>query len=308
MKIQFKTNAPLSNWLHWVGQSLLVAILTASLLTACTPAVDPATEPGNGGTSPRDTTVTKPGNSTTTPPGSATGSPSDGPVGVFKTFRISWSPTDFQEIQFDAADKPVRYSSKNLYVMGGNSIVQQRTYQFRYGSNGDVYQVDRVEGGYLRYTYQNNQISRVDEYTAKDRLSVSRTYQYSATNQLVQLDESFVLEKRETRKTYQYDARGNLTLLSEFVRSPADGTYRLDTTTAFEEYDAGRHVENLLSEFPFLPGVTFRTNNYGRKIGRYRDGSEISRDTYTYTYNGQGQPTQQIRRNTGGTLTATYTY
>lgn len=282
--------------------------MIAMLVTACQHPVDPVQKPGTVGTPPRDSTTTKPGSTTSTPPGSATSTPSDGTVSVFRTLRITYAPTDFQEIQYDADGKPVRYASRMVYILGGNSIIQQRAYQFLYQANGAVNQLTIDGGGYLRYSYENNRISHVDEYTAKHQLVVIRMYQYSATNQLMQVDENFVRDKRETRKTYQYDSRGNLTLHSEFVKSPANGTYGLDAVTAFEEYDGGKHVENLLAEFPFLPGVTFRVNNYGRKIVRYKDGSEISRETYTYRYDKNGYPTQRVSHNAGGTLTATYTW
>ncbi|GAB2595968.1 hypothetical protein [Spirosoma areae] len=284
-----------------VPVQIAFALLIALLAAACHHPVDPARESGTVGTPPRDSTITK--------PGSSTGTPSDGTVRVFKTLKIAWSNTDFQEIQFDAADKPVEYTSQYL-ANQGTGRVQRTVYQFLYGPDQRLNRVNIVGGGYVQYHYEGNQVARTDEYSsAGERLKLHQ-YGYSPTNQLLQVDtEDRFNGLQETRQTYQYDSRGNLRVVSQFVKSPASGNYALETTTHYGNYvDDGKHVENLLTTYPYLPDVTFRVSNYGTKIVRYKDGSEISRETFVYTYNEQNYPIQRVSRSAGGTLTATYSY
>ena len=274
-----------------------IALILAIVTMNCHRPVDPVKETGGVGMNPSDSTITKPGNSTST----------DGPIGVFKRLKISWAPTDFQEVQFDADNRPVQYISQALYNQGTGDV-QRHVYQFLYQPNGDVYQVTLDGKGYLSYLYEHNRISRIEEYTAKQQLVVVRSYQYSATNQLIQVDEHYIADKKETRKTYDYDARSNLHHVTEFTKSPATGAYVLEMTTTYDDYDDGKHVENLLAEYPFLPGITFRANNYRRKVVRYKDGTELSQVRYQYQYNSQGYPVQQTVSEYPNSRTATYTY
>ena len=290
-------------------KTILITLLIAMLAIACQQPVDPVKESGAVSTPPRDSTITKPGSSTSTPPGSSTGTPSDGTVRVFKALKIAWSTTDFQEIQFDAADKPVQYASQ--YVANqGTGRVQRSVYQFLYGPDQHLNRVNIVGGGYVQYLYAGDRVTRTEEYSsAGERLKLHQ-YRYSATNQLLQVDtEDRFNGLQETRKTFQYDSRGNLRVVSQFVKSPASGDYALETTTHYGNYlDDGKHVENLLTTYPYLPDVTFRVSNYGTKIVRYKDGSEISRETFAYTYNEQNYPIQRVSQSAGGALTAIYSY
>lgn len=216
--------------IHWL---FIVAIaLLLMLLTGCKHDVDPekrpdpiSNPPSSGTTSPGSGTTTQPDNATSTPPGSSTGN--DGPVHAFRTFRITYATNDFQEVQYDAADQPVYYQSQATTMQGGNGMVLQRQFQFIYQANGQLQQVTQVGGNYFVYQYgPSNQISRVDEYTAKGRPLITRTYQYAANGQLVQLNHASQTDNYVARKTYQYDALGNLTTYTDWIKLPGKDEYR----------------------------------------------------------------------------------
>ncbi len=286
-------------------------VLAAALLaTAChRSSVEPIKLPGDTGSVPGDSTGSKPGTPNGPLPGDSTGPKPGGPVGVFKTLKIAWSSRDFQEINADAEGKPVQYTSQ--YVASQSTGRVQRTvYQFLYGPDQRLNRVDIAGGGSVRYLYEGDRVTRTEEYSSAGKRLNVHGYAYSTTNQLLQVDtENRTNGLQETRQTYQYDSRGNLRVVSQFVKSPASGDYALETTTHYGNYlDEGKHVENLLTTYPYLPDVTFRVSNYGTKIVRFKDGSEISRETFVYAYNGQGYPTQCVRSGPGGTLTSTYSY
>lgn len=278
---------------------ILIVLLGALLTQACQRHVDPTNESGNTGKPSIDSIITKPGSS----------SGPDGQVGVFKTFKIIWAATDHQTIQSDAAGKPVQYTSQYLYNQE-TGAVQRVVYQFIYGSNGRLDRVNTVGGGYVLYKYEDKTggpVLYTEEYAANGDPLILRAYSYSDDNRLIGINQRHADGSPPTRRTYQYDVRGNVSLVADFVMN-RQFKYVLETTTSFQNYDDGEQVENLLTEFPFLPGVTFRTNNYRTKVVRYKDGREISRETYAYVYNEQGLPTKKVRHVKGSTLTASYTY
>jgi hypothetical protein len=308
---------------------LALATMMALIVAACNrSATELVPAAGNSGKPAGDSTGTNPGNnkpdgdSTGTNPGKPSDRPSDktgtkpdDPVGIFKSLKISYASSDFQEIQSDANGKPVQYTSQYL-ANQGTGQVKRTVYRFQYGSDARLSRVDQtiqtgnnpVSGSYVLYQYEGNKVVRTDEYSTAGNPLASRTYHYSAGNQLVQIDEKNTLSKVELRKTFQYDGLGNLIIFAEFTKGSPEGGFVLETTTSFEGYDHQKHVENLLTTFPFLPNVTFRVNNYHTKIVRYKDGSEISRETVDYAYDANGYPTQKTVNGNGGTLTGKYTY
>ncbi|MBD2703076.1 hypothetical protein IC229_20685 [Spirosoma sp. BT702] len=278
---------------------ILIVLLGELLIQACQHRVGPTNEPGSIGHPSNDSIISKPGNS----------DGPDGQVGVFKTLKIARTDTDYQMIQFDAARKPVQYVNQHV-VDQETGAVRRSTYQFLHGLDGRLYRVNTVGGGYVVYLYGDNAggpVLSTEEYDGKGEPLVLRAYSYSGDNRLIAIDQRRDDGSPPTRRTYQYDSRGNLSLISDFVMD-TQFRYVLETTTSFEDYDNGIQVENLLAEFPFLPGVTFHRNNFCTKVIRYKDGREISRETATYTYNKQGLPTQKVSRVRAGTLTTTYTY
>ncbi|GAB3945154.1 hypothetical protein GCM10028805_13780 [Spirosoma harenae] len=295
-----------ANQVHWRCQQILAAILVL-FVTACqNPITDPIpTEP----TKPDSSTITQPGN-TTTAPGNTTATQPIDSTKATQRVKISWSDNDFQEILYDATALPVQYTSQ--YVDNqGTGHVRRYVYKLRYNPDKHLTRMDVIgEAGssYTTYQYTGNQVSQTSQYAADGRLVSTCTYQYAAPNRLSQVDETSVFNQAAERRTYQYDATGNLSLLSTYTKEATSDTYVLQHTLAFTEYDSQRDVENLLVHMPLLPGVSFRTNNYGLKILRDKSGRELSRERYTYAYNEQGYPIKQIRTGPGGSLTATYTY
>ena len=294
---------------------LALSFLLALFMTACQhPATEPTpanpTKPGSStATQPGNTTATQPGNTTTTPGSSTATQPADS-VSAHKKVKISWSANDFQEILYDAAGLPVQYASQ--YVDNqGTGHVRRYVYKLRYSAQKQVTRMDIIgEAGssHVTYQYTDGQVTQTSQYTADGHLLSTCTYQYSAPNRLSQVDETHVFSSAAERRTYQYDAAGNVSLLSTYAKEAASGTYVLQHTLSFTEYDTKRDVENLLFHLPLLPNVTFRTNNHGLKILRNRDGRELSRERTTYVYNERDYPIQQVRTGSGGSLTATYTY
>lgn len=236
-------------------------------------------------------------------------------IGVYHNTKITWSPTDFQEIQTDAAGTPVQYTTQYQAIQGSDQV-RRTTFQFQYNSEQHLNRVDQtIQFGtnaaiksYILYHYEGNQVARTEEYASSGKRVASRTYQYNANRQLTQIDENLLNSQMTLRKTYQYDNRGNLTVVSDFVRNAQNDGFTLETTTQYDNYDNQKHVENLLTTTPFLPGVTFRKNNYQTKTVRHRDGTILSRETVRYTYNEQGYPTERTLRGPGGSLTSTYSY
>lgn len=302
-----------------------LVILTALTIAACNrSATELSPLPGDSGkpstdttTAPNkpdgDSTVTNPGKPADPKPGDSTGT--GDPVSVFKSLKIAYSSIDFQEVQHDANGTPVQYTSQYLYNQGTGDV-RRLVYRFQYGADQRLNRLDQAfflgrnqyASTYTLYHYAGNQVARTEEFAVDGTLLVSRTYQYSAAGKLVQLDHKSRNSKNALRRTFQYDGAGNLTTVSDFYNSALDGSYVLETTTTYGDYDNQKHVENLLSTTPFLPAVTFRVNNYHTKVVRYKDGKEISRETVDYAYNAEGEPTQRTTSGAGGKLTATYTY
>ncbi|MGV3556900.1 hypothetical protein [Larkinella arboricola] len=307
-----------------LGKFALV-IMAALTVAACNhSATELAPRPGDSGKPSADTvktpgkpqvdtTTTNPGKPSGPKPGDSTGT--GDPVSVYKSMKISYSALDFQEIQYDATGTPVRYTTQYMYNQGTGDV-KRTVYSLQYGADQRLNRIDQtlylgnkqIATTYTLYHYTGNQVDRTEEFAVDGTLLVSRTYRYSAAGQLVQLDQKSRNSKNALRRTFQYDGKGNLTTMSDFYNVAPDGGYALELTFTFEDYDNQKHVENLMATTPFLPAVTFRTNNYHTKIVRSKDGKEISRETVDYVHNAKGLPTQRVTSGAGGKLTATYTY
>ncbi|MFC5408779.1 hypothetical protein ACFPMF_05640 [Larkinella bovis] len=297
-----------------VGKMLTLALLLG--ITACNRTTNDLISPQPSGGSPKDSlSVQLPDKH---PTDDLSGSPTDqnpDPVSVYQRTRITWAPSDYQEIRRDAAGVPVHYTSQYLYAMGTDQV-RRTDYQLQYDSAQRLTRVDQsIQIGknpatrlYTLYQYEGNQLTGSEEFSSAGYRLASYSYQYSAPNQLRQIEETHYNSQKQSRKTFQYDGQGNLTTLSIYWKSVQDATYKLETVTHFEQYDNQKNVENLFTLFPLLPGVQFRANNYQTKIVRAKDGTELSRETVRYLYNEQGYPTQKTVTGAGGSLTATYSY
>ena len=184
-------------------------------------------------------------------------------------------------------------------------------YNLHYSAQQQLIRMDvtgEAGNSYATYQYSGSQVSQTSLFTADGHLLSTCMYQYAGPNQLSQVDEVNAFSNKAERRTYQYDAAGNLSVLTTYAQQAVTGSYVLQHTLSFSDYDTQHDVENLLFHLPLLPNVTFRTNNHGLKVLRDPSGRELSRERTTYQYNEQGYPVQQTRTGPGGALTAWYSY
>lgn len=239
--------------------------------------------------------------------------PSNDSIYAFKKTKISWSDTDYKEVEYDAANVPIRYTTQNLYIQNTNQV-RKVVYNFLYASTNRLARLEASNGSYVTYTYDGDKVKLTQEFSPNGTLTTTYTYQYSPDNKLARVDmaQGEGLNKTETARTFAYDTRGNLTEVVDLSKDDLTGGYREELITRFAGYDSNRNVSNLWQLYPFLPNVTFQQNNPSTvtQFTTGPDGQEtqIHQSVYTYQYNGQKYPTAHTQTDAGGTLTATYSY
>ncbi len=231
-------------------------------------------------------------------------------VSSVRKLRITWAPTDYQELELDARGLPLHHTSQYLYNMGTGAVKRHEN-RFIFDEHK---RLNRVETKFLgnistsRYFYEGSHISWVEVYAPAGNLTAVHRFQYAADNRLKQMETYRPLSQSETLLTYTYDGKGNVTQVQEWMKDPKTGTYSLEFSTTYGDYDDQKHVEHLLAVDPFLPNVPLRVNNYRLKVVSGRQGKELSRETFSYVYNAQGFPTEKVKYGPGGTSRAVITY
>ncbi|MVM36302.1 hypothetical protein GO755_40230 [Spirosoma sp. HMF4905] len=233
-------------------------------------------------------------------------------ISVFKRVKISWAATDYKEVEYDAANTPIRYTAQNLYNQGTGEVLKV-VYNFVY-SGKQLTRLDVSNGSSVNYTYDGDKVVRTEEFNSKGKLIITRLYDYSFENRLKRVDEATGEgdKKMETARTFTYDNKGNLTQLVDLTKDAQTGVYKVELVTRYSDYDSYKNTTNLWTIYPILPNVTFQVNN-PTTITQYiegQDGAEMPfhRKQYTYRYNAKGYPVSHTETDAGGPLTATYTY
>ncbi|GAB4041700.1 hypothetical protein [Spirosoma gilvum] len=233
-------------------------------------------------------------------------------ISVFKKTKISWSDTDYKEVEYDAANVPIRYTTQSLYIQSTNQV-RKVVYNFLY-TNNRLTRLEASNGSYVIYTYEGNNVKLTQEFSSSGKLTGMYAYQYSPDNKLTRVDitQGEGLNKTEIARTFAYDAKGNLTQTIDLSKDDQTGGFREDLVTRFAGYDSHKNVSNLWTLYPFLPNVTFQVNNPSTitQFATGPDGKEmqIHQSVYTYQYNGQKYPIAHTQTDAGGTLTAAYSY
>ncbi|GAB4037480.1 hypothetical protein [Spirosoma jeollabukense] len=233
-------------------------------------------------------------------------------INVFNRVKMSWAPTDYKEVEYDASKKPIRYTQQNLYNQGTGEV-RKVVHNLIY-SGMQLTRLDVSDGSYVTYSYDGDKVSRTEEFSANGKLVATRTYQYFPDNRLKRMDEINLggARKVETAMTFAYDNKGNLIQLVDLTKYPETGTYQVEMVTRYTNYDSKKNVSNLWALYPLLPNVTLQVNN-AATVTQYLegpDGAEMLFHTsqYVYQYNAQDYPTSHTHTDSGGVLTATYSY
>ncbi|GAB4006446.1 hypothetical protein GCM10028808_08460 [Spirosoma migulaei] len=249
--------------------------------------------------------------SNTVLPDTTPGKPTDS-ISVFKRVKISWTNTDYKEVEYDAGNKPIRYTRQSLYNEGTGEVLKV-VYNLIYSST-QLTRVEASNGSYVTYSYDGNKVSRTQEFTKMGKLLTTRQYTYSSENRLIRLDETRGegASTVETARTFTYDAKGNLSQVVNLAKDAQTGVYQIDYITRFSDYDSHKNVTSLWTIYPLLPNVTFQLNNPATitQYSQGQDGAEIQlhRSQYVYQYNAEDYPVSHTETYPGGTQTATYTY
>ncbi|MBD2757172.1 hypothetical protein [Spirosoma validum] len=238
--------------------------------------------------------------------------PNDEVISVFKKTKVSWSNTDYQEVDYDASLTPVRYTRQNLYAQSTNQV-RKVIHDLIY-SDKQLTRVNASNGTYVLYSYEGDQVSRTQEFSPAGKLLTTQTYLYSLDNRLHRIDATQAIGAGaiETSKTFGYDAKGNVTQVIEAIKDGQTGAYRVQWVTRYSDYDASKNVSSLWTLYPLLPTVVLQANNPGA-IATYvagPDGAEklLQRVSYSYSYDEQGRPVTHTQTGPGGTLRAAYSY
>ncbi|MBC7923838.1 MAG: hypothetical protein H7Z75_22410 [Ferruginibacter sp.] len=215
-----------------------------------------------------------------------------------KLSKIVWGPNDYQEFTYNTRGQIVRYVSQWTYIDDGSGATKKMTADFQYDHTSHLAKVIFGGGFYVKYHYQGNVLKKSEEYTSKDRLALTHTYQFGigqrVTEVLTQVHDPLEEAVSQIKKTYAYDGRGNVIQEKVYGKlSPREAFY-LSTITAYEDYDQQQTTGNLTDFFPYLPQAKMNVNNPGKQTVLGSDGSTVlSVRTFTYQYNQKGYPTQR---------------
>ncbi|PQA54550.1 hypothetical protein C5O19_22655 [Siphonobacter curvatus] len=193
----------------------------------------------------------------------------------------------------------------------GTGDVKRHENRFVYDENQRLIRVETTYLGKVstsKYFYEGDQIHRVEVYAPAGNLTAIHRFLYTSDNRLKQTETDRPLSKSIIRLTYTYDRKGNVTEVIEGVKDPQMDTYVRQFSITYGDYDDQKYVEHLLTGEPFLPNVPLQVNNYRLKVVSDRNGKELSRETFSYTYNEQGLPTEKVKHGPGGTSRASITY
>lgn len=249
--------------------------------------------------------------SNTLPPDTTPGTPTDS-ISVFKRVKISWTDTDYKEVDYDAANKPIRYTRQSLYNLGTGEVIKI-VYNLIYSST-HLTRIEASDGTYVTYSYNGNKVSHTEEFAKTGDLIARRQYIYSPENRLIRLEEmrGEGPTSIETARTFSYDTKGNLTQVANLAKDAQTGVYQVDYMTRFSDYDSHKNVTSLWTIYPLLPNVTFQLNNPGTitQYSQNQDGTDVllHRSQYVYQCNAEGYPVSHTETNSAGIQTATYTY
>jgi len=179
-------------------------------------------------------------------------------------------------------------------------------YAFAY-NNGKITEVAGA-GHKWKYTYTGNLVSSIE--VALTNNAIVRKYEYSYTNGklMVQTEYASTLQGGlvpETKVSYAYTPAGNVSKSETFdyVNNAWLKSEEVRVTAYDSKQNASIHYEN----FPYLPNITFLTNNPLIEEHRTGNGSLYATVNYEYTYDNSGRvATRKMKHNVVGFPEAIY--
>ncbi|MDB5246033.1 MAG: hypothetical protein JWQ40_427 [Segetibacter sp.] len=202
------------------------------------------------------------------------------------------STTDFINYEYDSSGQVTKYITQWQNVGG---TVSRLTNVYKYAGKKLVKSSN--ESGYGTYTYAGDLISRSEHFAANGKKISSLTYSFNAAGQLTEVTEQianpFDDAPMATRISYQYYANGNLSRLDFAHRKETTGSFIINFSKVFVEYDNKPNPEPDGVIGNFLPGVILLINNPVRINNLSADGSPMGYSRYEYSYNEKGLPTRR---------------
>lgn len=214
------------------------------------------------------------------------------PIPAMKVTKITSGAVDFQLFEYGANGQLLKYISQ--WKNGGgslNKIIHTMEY------NGDRLQKVSNDVGYTIYTYQNNLVSKAENFFINGKKLSTLLFTYNAQNKLDYLVEQIAFPvaggAEETKVSYQYYANGNVSRMDFAYRLHSTDPFIIDFSKIFVQYDNHPNPEpdGILGNF--IPGIILHINNPVKVDNLNGNGTLVGYSRYEYAYNATGYPEQR---------------
>ncbi len=211
------------------------------------------------------------------------------------------------------------YNNKDTYSYTGNGVIgsissvsnsNAVTITYTYDGNGTLLKRDQGSGTYITYEFTSGKVSKFTNYTSNARSDYSTveyqtgkiiTKQYNTSDQLMMLKEDNISNENITSTTYTYYtvATGMVNDIFQYTFSNFDTKYSTGYITQKTDksliYFSKNNAQN--------SAYTYTTYNASGAVVSTGSGS----NTFVFSYNTSGVPTQIITTTVSGATTSTLT-
>ena len=230
----------------------------------------------------------------------------------YKKLTISWAATDFKEYDYNEKNQLTRYYFQYMYVQNDPKRIKYFDYRFTYDEAGKLTRSTYNDKIKTVYEYQGNVLKYAKEYNLNNELLAEHEFTFNNPSQLVELISrtSYGNISRVLKYIYEYSAEGNLVLIKQFYFDK--GEFLLTLTYHWDLFDNKAYLENATSFNPYVPGIQYWKNNFGRKIVKDKNGNRVgAMENYSYSFNSIGNPlskTTEVIFDSSTTSTCYYKY
>jgi YD repeat-containing protein len=206
-----------------------------------------------------------------------------------------------------------QYSEPDIIEYNAKGYVSKLAYSsddymlFIYDSNNRLTKLEEYDDNelyyYATYTYNGNNPSKVEWYSADGTKEDTETLKYDAQNRIIEIVDEWGGYTRKT--TFTYNGQGNVEKRERF-----DSNGTLYSRVSYTNYDDKHRPYSALKGYADYYNGSSK-NNPGTETFTYFENGQQKQgyvSSYAYTYNDKGFPATIVETYDGRTYTMSYSY
>ncbi len=214
------------------------------------------------------------------------------PLPVKNVTKISSSPNDYQVFEYNSERLITKYIGQ---WTNGTGAINKITHLMEYNGSQLVKTTNDI--GYTFYTYQNNLLSKAENFYLSGKKLSTFLFHYTPQKKLDYVIEQIAFPvaggAEETKVSYQYNANGNVMRMDFAYRLHTTEPFMLDFSKVFEQYDNHPNPEPTGILGNFIPGIILHINNPVKVNNLNKFGNPTGYSRYEYHYDASGYPIQR---------------